>query len=84
LAATTGSNEDALHRAAEGAGSVGIFKENRRELFTHPVSEALCADAQNSMRDKRAVSPTRFTLSYTTRSFHHTGETVPEKIYGLS
>jgi ubiquinone/menaquinone biosynthesis C-methylase UbiE len=87
LAATTGSNEDALYRVMRALASIGIFKENTARTFSlTPVSEALCADAQNSMRDMALwlTDPFHFEVYAELGHSIRTGETVPEKIYGLS
>src|SRR6476660_2872396 len=87
LAATTGSNEDALYRVMRALASIGIFKENPARTFSlTPVSEALCADAQNSMRDMALwlTDPFHFEVYAELGHSIRTGETVPEKIYGLS
>jgi ubiquinone/menaquinone biosynthesis C-methylase UbiE len=87
LAATTGSNEDALYRVMRALASIGIFKENPARTFSlTPVSEALCAGAQNSMRDMALwlTDPFHFEVYAELGHSIRTGETVPEKIYGLS
>jgi ubiquinone/menaquinone biosynthesis C-methylase UbiE len=87
LAVSTVSNEDALYRVMRALASIGVFSENPARTFSLTlVSEPLCADARNSMRDMALwlTDPFHFEVYGQLGHSIRTGETVPEKIYGLS
>jgi len=86
LAASTGSHEDALYRVMRALSSVGLFDENPARTFSlTPVSEPLCVDAPNSMRDMALwlTGPFHFQVWRELGHSVRTGETVPEKIFGV-
>ena len=84
LAAKTGSNEDALYRILRALSSVGVFYENPARTFAlTPISELLCTGQRE--RDMVLWLSDPFHLQVYQEAAHaiHTGETVPEKIFGL-
>jgi ubiquinone/menaquinone biosynthesis C-methylase UbiE len=86
LAVSTSSNEDALYRVMRALASIGVFNENPARTFSlTSVSELLSADAVNSMRDMALwlTDPFHFEVYGELAHSIRTGETVPEKIYGL-
>jgi len=86
LAATTGSNEDALNRVMRALSSAGLFTENPARTFSlTPVSEPLCVDAPSSMRDMALwlTCPFHFQVWRELGHAVRTGETVSEKIFGV-
>jgi SAM-dependent methyltransferase len=87
LAVSTGSNEDALYRVMRALASIGLFNENPMRTFSlTPVSEPLCCDAQNSARDMTLwlTDPFHFKVYGELSHSMRTGETLPEKLFGLS
>jgi ubiquinone/menaquinone biosynthesis C-methylase UbiE len=86
LALLTGSHEGALYRVMRALASIGLFAENPTRTFSlTPVSEPLCQDVPNSMRDMALwiADPFHFEVYGELSHSLRTGETVPEKIYGL-
>ena len=84
LAAKTGSNEDALYRILRALSSAGVFQENPPRTFAlTPISELLCTG--HPERDMALWLSDPFHLQVYQETAHaiQTGETVPEKIYGL-
>src|SRR4029077_12216257 len=86
LAASTGSNEDALYRVMRALSSVGLFNEIPARPFSlTPVSEPLCVDAASSMREMALwlTCPFHFQVWRELGHAVRTGETVSEKIFGV-
>ena len=86
LAVLSGSHEGALYRVLRALSSIGVFAENPSRTFSlTPVSEPLCKDAPDSMRDMTLWLADPFHLQVYGELSHslRTGETVPEKLYGL-
>lgn len=86
LAQKTGSNEDGLYRVMRALSSVGLFHENPARTFSQtPVSETLRTDAPKSMRNMVLwmTDPFHFEVYREMAHSIRTGETVPEKIYGM-
>ena len=86
LAATSGSNQDALYRVMRALASEGIFFENPLRTFSHtPMSELLCSNVPNSLRQMVLWMGDPFHLEVFREMSHaiRTGETVCEKTHGL-
>jgi SAM-dependent methyltransferase len=87
LAVSTSSDEDALYRVMRALASIGLFKESPSRTFSlTPVSEPLCSGAQNSARDMVLwlTDPFHFRVYGELSHSIRTGETLPERIFGLS
>jgi hypothetical protein len=86
LAVLTGTHEGALYRILRALSAAGIFSENPARTFSlTPVSEPLCQDAQNSMRQMALWLTLPFHFEVYGELCHslRTGETVSEKLYGV-
>ena len=86
LAVTTGVHEGALYRIMRALSAAGVFSENPARTFSlTPVSEPLCKDAQDSMRQMALwlTLPFHFEVYGALSHSLHTGETVAEKLYGV-
>ena len=86
LATSTGTHEDSLYRVMRALASIGVFEENPARTFSlTAVSEPLCAGRPDSMRDMTLWLADPFHLEVYGQVSHalRTGETVPEKLYGL-
>jgi hypothetical protein len=86
LAVLSGSHEGALYRVMRALSSIGLFAENPSRTFSlTPLSEPLCKDSPDSMRDMALwlSDPFHFEVYGELSHSLRTGETVPEKIYGL-
>ena len=86
LAVTTGVHEGALYRVMRALSAAGVFSENPARTFSlTPVSEPLCKDAKNSVRQMALwlTLPFHFEVYGALTHSLRTGETVSEKLYGL-
>jgi hypothetical protein len=86
LAILTGAHEGALYRVLRALSAAGVFSENPARAFSlTPVSEPLCKDADNSMRQLALWMTLPFHFEVYGALVHslRTGETVSEKLYGV-
>lgn len=86
LAGVTGVHEGALYRVLRALSAAGVFAENPARTFSlTPVSEPLCKDAENSVRQMALwlTLPFHFEVYGALSHSLRTGETVSEKLYGL-
>jgi O-methyltransferase len=86
LAALAGVHEGALYRIMRALSAAGVFEENPTRTFSlTSVSEPLCKDAQNSVRQMALWLTLPFHFEVYGELCHslRTGETVSEKLYGL-
>jgi hypothetical protein len=86
LAVLAGVHEGALYRVMRALSAAGLFSENPARTFSlTPVSEPLCKDAQNSMRQMALWLTLPFHFEVYGELCHslRTGETVSEKLYGV-
>jgi len=86
LSVLAGLHEGALYRVMRALSAAGLFRENPARTFSlTPVSEPLCRDAQNSMRQMALWLTLPFHFEVYGEMCHslRTGETVAEKLYGL-
>lgn len=86
LAILTGAHEGALYRVLRALSAAGVFSENPWRTFSlTPVSEPLCKDAENSMRQMALWMTLPFHFEVYGALVHslRTGETVSEKLYGV-
>jgi O-methyltransferase domain len=86
LAVLTGTHEGALYRVLRALSAAGVFAENPARTFSlTPVSEPLCQDAQNSVRQMALWLTLPFHFQVYGELCHslRTGETVSEKLYGV-
>jgi ubiquinone/menaquinone biosynthesis C-methylase UbiE len=87
LAISTGTHEDALYRILRALASIGVFEENPARTFSlTPLSEPLCAGGPDSMRAMALWLSDPFHMQVYGEVPHalRTGETVSEKLYGVS
>ena len=86
LAVTACVHEGALYRIMRALSAAGVFSENPARTFSlTPVSEPLCKDVQNSMRQMALWLTLPFHFEVYGKLSHslRTGETVAEKLYGV-
>jgi hypothetical protein len=86
LAVLAGVHEGALYRVMRALSAAGVFAENPVRTFSlSPLSELLCKDAQNSVRQMALWLTLPFHFEVYGELCHslRTGETVSEKLYGL-
>ena len=79
-------HEGALYRVMRALSAAGVFSESPARTFSlTPISEPLCKDAQNSMRQMALWLTLPFHFEVYGQLSHalRTGETVAEKLYGL-
>ena len=87
LASANATNEDALYRVLRALSSAGVFSEvSARTFALTPVSELLRSDREYSLRDHVLWSGDKFHFQTYPEMSHSlkTGETVTEKVFGLS
>jgi hypothetical protein len=86
LAVLTGTHEGALYRIMRALSAAGVFAESPARTFSlTAVSEPLCRDGQNSVRQMALWLTLPFHFQVYGELCHslRTGETVSEKLYGL-
>jgi hypothetical protein len=86
LAVSTNSNQDALYRVMRALGTVGIFAETAPRTFSlTPLSELLCKNHPQTLRPMVLwmTSGMHFEIFRELGHSVRTGETLPEKVYGL-
>lgn len=85
LAAATGSHEDSLYRVMRALACTGLFSQTGRTFALTPASELLCKDHPQSMRALILWWDDPFHFQIHTELSHslRTGETIPEKMFGL-
>ncbi|MGC1618826.1 MAG: methyltransferase [Candidatus Acidiferrum sp.] len=87
LASASATNEDALYRVMRALASVGVFSETSPRTFAlTPIGELIRSDREDSFRDMVLWLGDAFHFKTYPEMLHSikTGETVPEKVFGLS
>src|SRR5262245_18241560 len=85
LSAKTGSNDDALCHIRRALSSVGVFHENPARTFAlTPVSELLCTGHAEREMVLWLADPFYLEAYREVGYAIRTGQTVPEKVYGLA
>src|SRR5882724_435983 len=87
LAAETGVKEEPLYRVLRALASAGIFKESTRRKFQlTPAAELLCKEAKGSLHSMVRWFSARVHFETFPEMMHalKTGETVVEKVHGVS
>jgi O-methyltransferase/methyltransferase family protein len=87
LAREAGANEDAVYRALRALSGIGVFSEVMARTFAlTPVGELLCAGTPGSLREMILWwdDPMHFQVYPAMEHALKTGETVIEKVFGLS
>ena len=86
LAASTNSNEDALYRVMRALGTEGVFAETAPRTFSlTALSELLCANHPQTLRPMVLwmTCGMHFEIFQELGHSVRTGETLPEKVYGM-
>lgn len=85
LAAASGSHEDSLYRVMRALACTGLFWQTDRTFALTPASELLCKDHPQSMRALILWwdDPFHFQIHSELSHSIRTGETIPEKLFGL-
>jgi hypothetical protein len=87
LAGASGSNEDALYRVLRALASAGVFAESAPRTFELTAAgEFLRSDRDDSIRDMALWMGDKFHFQVFPELAHSikTGETVTEKVFGVS
>lgn len=87
LAQASATNEGALYRVMRALASVGVFTETSPRIFAlTPVGELIRSDREDSFRDMVLWMGDAFHFKTYPEMMHslQTGETVTEKVFGLS
>jgi O-methyltransferase/methyltransferase family protein len=87
LAAESGVKEEPLYRVLRALAAAGVFEEQTPKTFAlTPVAEVLCRDAKGSMYNMVRWFAARLHFELFPEMMHSlkTGETVVEKVYGVS
>ena len=87
LAKTCSANEDGLYRVMRALATVGVFSETSPRVFElTPVGEHLRSDRDDSFRDMVLWIGNKFHFELYPEMLHavKTGETVVEKVFGVS